>query len=119
MCDTGLDTCTSISQKRWYVAGAGYGQGPNQFSDGNIQFCLISVSGSLEGLSSHTASKCSDLDCRNDPAGPQDVLQMSQPESGGTEWFHSISDAKSHIKYSTVQGTYPGKHDIFLKKVPS
>lgn len=105
--------------ERWQVARAGYGQGPNEFSNGNIQLHLISVSRSLEGLPSHMTSKCSDLDCRNDPTGPQDILQMSQPGSGGTEWFHSISDAKSHIKYGMLWGNYPGKQDIFFKKVPS
>lgn len=36
-------------------------------------------------LSSCMASKCSELDCRNNPSGTQGVLHMAHPESGRNE----------------------------------
>jgi len=44
---------------------------------------------------------------------------MAQPDGGGTERFHSTSDAMSHMKHGMLWGNYPGNYDIFFHKVSS
>lgn len=42
---------------------------------------------------------------------PQCVTQGSAGR-GGTQWLHSLSDEKSHMKYGSLWGNYPRTHEI-------
>lgn len=73
-----------------------------------------SISRCLAALSACTARKCWELDWKWSLWYPWWITQGSAG-TGGTEWFHSSSDEKSHVKYGSLWGNHPRKH-LFIRK---
>lgn len=63
------------------------------------------------------ARKCSELDWKRSLWCPWCITHGSAGR-GGTEWFHSLSEDKSHMNYGSLWGNYPRKHDIFSSESP-
>lgn len=62
------------------------------------------------------ARKCSELDCKRSLWCPWCITHGSAGR-GGTEWFHSLSEDKSHMNYGSLWGNYPRKTwHLFIRK---
>lgn len=63
------------------------------------------------------ARKCLELDWKRSLWCPWCITHGSAGR-GGTEWFHSLSDDKSHMNCGSLWGSCPRKHDIFSSESP-